>query len=1388
MNRARFQWIRSDFAMSISKRIANNILLNRVTIIMSATCSPQEMLAAGGPEWLAFMKFCKDDTGFDRFLSDLEQFVEGNLTYSLLFSKDFFDKAEIAGCSPSGKLVSNAFVRDLLNLHFGVKYKTNLVVASGINLEAASLNCGIPLNQFLGTRNKQTRFRASVSMVCAVLNYVLANAGHGLDWTGSHFDERIVPDEKFKANLKKVHTYMTSMCKSKVTNKDVFLAQHFDPTEFFLQSYTPRPRKTAIEVTEPSDHGPIVIEPRRSDRIPPNCNRPVEIYRIESRKAKLALLRERQKLRLINSKSKYGEYNKVKIWRTTFKSKNDQITKLKQKVEAMEEQYSELLSGKIVELDDKYKADIEKLQSVIASHEALLESKEAKISDLKSNYAKLKSEYDFEMDRSFRELDEISEKLNGQDIDSVLDGLKESFADEFPQVKMRETLKKINPIVMKTLAMLRISVGISLRKCVISLVLVGNHCFGQKWVLPNSKDFDNKSRGERCLPPTKDRNEIRTVKLHQEDKSKLQNTAPAISFIKSSIETLLEPASYGSIFTEVKNAIHGTIGVDHYVEHRQKYQTQNIITYTENSEGLKSVNYRCLGLTNVFDTSGGSTSKQLQRQIQLGAILSSPSADADDILNSLTTILKKLKFANTDAASNMKSAMSDLDKWRKEMTGSSEELIWLHCNAHLIPALDLGTEKALMAVEKVMDMKQAVCSDINKSFFKPADSIVFTIFYALASNVGPSAKNQEWSSKVQFHAFLKSKGEKINRFFDPLSSRFGKNIEMGMIIAYNFKYLTEFFERTYMPNKMFKVCEIYLTECPMLYEISISMALLYYHLLGPFKVACGAEVNFGFKNLTHAQLLVFYKKFVVTIDSLTSDPSPMLNLAALPVVLEFGLNSFPRAHLDIIDYVMQEIRENDSINLEMIKKILRLICEEYLIAIHRQAGQFYLDDDCLVGKLLDADPTALDGVPGVALPAEHSVANARKTYQMFKNASTRTHSNFQMINSAPFYRDFCSMSAQEIENFVRKLRKSDQIGIYKKFYTQMKEEEKQGLQKSLEILLKKRDVFAQKRTKLCAAVKEHDGPFLSPEEVDKFTLEFKDSSEQLLKVIKSEVKYQQVVINNRNLDADLFKGKHKDHATGKFVAVKVDKMISNLKELVSPTSDTVTFAQCNLNELGSKLEEHHKLLQTYPHRQSVHLQPCKDLTDPSADPVNLPSLVVEKANTGEFNEGQGIGEVVTFNDESTLYITAFFVGEQFDWYPGIVTKTIQSKSCVDCARLFGKPKKSDKDKKCFRVKFLVPTEDEMVFTMSDTTEYHIHPLQLLETPVIEYGTLLSGDLSLVYSVKNAKDIDASMKKNSFYIANQSASNSSKSSFDSHQDFGDKDSVENPQTRKRRKLT
>ena len=253
---------------------------------------------------------------------------------------------------------------------------------------------------------------------------------------------------------------------------------------------------------------------------------------------------------------------------------------------------------------------------------------------------------------------------------------------------------------------------------------------------------------------------------------------------------ILEPAAFSSIFTELKNSEYCTLGADHYAEQRHKFQTQNITTCSVDGQGNKAARYRSLGLNNVYDTCGDQTYHHVQRLVQLAAILTAKLEDAFDIEASLSEILSKVKFAVTDGALNMKAAMEKFGDWRKDITGSSEELVWIHCNAHVIPALDSGTESA--AIEKIVDIRQSVTFDFNKSFIKPSESIIFTIFYALFNNIGPSSKSQDWSCKIQYNAFLKYKGEKEYRFFDPRSSRFGKNVEMGMILAYNFKYLVEF--------------------------------------------------------------------------------------------------------------------------------------------------------------------------------------------------------------------------------------------------------------------------------------------------------------------------------------------------------------------------------------------------------------------------------------------------------------------------------------------------------------------------------------------------------------------------------------------------------------------
>ena len=153
-------------------------------------------------------------------------------------------------------------------------------------------------------------------------------------------------------------------------------------------------------------------------------------------------------------------------------------------------------------------------------------------------------------------------------------------------------------------------------------------------------------------------------------------------------------------------------------------------------------------------------------------------------------------------------------------------------------------------------------------------------------------------------------------------------------------------------------------------------------------------------------------------------------------------------------------------NFPVIKQVLKLVCEQYLIALHRQVGKFYLETGSIVEKILKNNPTALDGVPKTQLAAEHSVANGRRANREHSNSSTRTISNFQMIRSIPFYNEYVGMSNDNIKSFVSTLKKSEQMRIYRNLYAHMAEEEKQGCHETYINLVNKRDMFAQKRSAL----------------------------------------------------------------------------------------------------------------------------------------------------------------------------------------------------------------------------------------------------------------------------------------------------------------------------------
>ena len=181
---------------------------------------------------------------------------------------------------------------------------------------------------------------------------------------------------------------------------------------------------------------------------------------------------------------------------------------------------------------------------IIAGLRGVLESKSTELDSLRTKYTNLRADHEHESGLFTHEREDLLCLLEPEGIDNLasLDSLDSLLEQEFPEVHLRSSVRKINPLVLKTFVVLRIALSLSLRKCVLALVLVGNNMFNQKW-RPSGKEFYTNNRIMKfCLPS-----------MQNTDESKVDhNSAPSISYIKSSVENILEPKALKSICEKVK--------------------------------------------------------------------------------------------------------------------------------------------------------------------------------------------------------------------------------------------------------------------------------------------------------------------------------------------------------------------------------------------------------------------------------------------------------------------------------------------------------------------------------------------------------------------------------------------------------------------------------------------------------------------------------------------------------------------------------------------------------------------------------------------------------------------------------------------------------------------
>ena len=974
---------------------------------------------------------------------------------------------------------------------------------------------------------------------------------------------------------------------------------------------------------------------------------------------------------------------------------------------------------------------------------------------------------------------------------------------DMKQIPMRTSRKNINPSIIIAISILRMIGNCSLEKTLQTLVLLGNLVFGQCWVL--GSDISGSKSRQRSIVPEKhvSKSNIASAShstneafdLLSSDASQAVNdlkefdtksknskrkmhkithqTAPVQSYIRKIEHSLLTPLALQSVAQELKdpNLLTSTLMYDGCSIKKGKALTVGVVNAIKDPEtGDITSHYRNIGVETMISSGTDSTFRAVTSTMRNIAVLDSSSAGTSEVRDSLKESFTKINHVVADLGPEMKPTAKLLSEFKQNSLGHTTGLTYIHCNAHVCPALDTAIDLQLREIEKMLELQDHVSKNFNSNFFTLKQSNTCTMLYAFFRMLGTAvADDQTWSCMKEFNIYLNTIGEPSETFFNPKISRFAKESEMCFILAYNYESVSNFLSSVLRENKVFKACSLYI-KCPYFREILTSISLLFYHIYAPFLVAVGAETMFGHKVLTHGQFLSYYPKLKEDLKHLTTDASPFLSKARLTHLSEFPqLTTINKAvYRQMTDKIFCDLQKLDA---NVMKGILTLICEEWLIVIHRQVEEFYGGPDSIVGKAVAANPEIMNHTPVTSLACEHSVGVLRQTYHRGPMSKIETLAQFQMIKNSRFFRNLLK-GRISVEMFGKMMALARTSGTFK-LYLQHKQDDNARVHQeriaALRALRKNRTKSHERKANLTNLVKGHGGPCMNPHDVDDLVNRYKNEDPQILmKLMWLEIKYQKTFIfceeNNRDGIEALFRKQRYIEIGGvkKCVQLPLEEKISNLKAILQGHTedgyDQVELTIVPADLFIRRVSERHSAMKLRMHRP-----------EPGSEPES--QIHYRYLNNSFYSDLMNMRYIAVYYDEE---------GEDQKWYPGRIEKTNSSATCDQC-KTFQLPECNDNFEHCFEVTFMnilkskkkiskkgvglssrcSTSESEWEFS-SDLT-YHVPVCQIIACKVqlkpvqdIVVGSASSKSnkrtrQKQTYIIENAHDIDEFLKCNVLYM-------------------------------------
>ena len=510
--------------------------------------------------------------------------------------------------------------------------------------------------------------------------------------------------------------------------------------------------------------------------------------------------------------------------------------------------------------------------------------------------------------------------------------------------------------------------------------------------------------------------------------------------------------------------------------------------------------------------------------------------DEDETEKSFKAMLTNMTGLMSDRASVMKSFGRKLNETRQKELGQTDNLEFLHCNAHFLLGLSTASEKTLSSVEKEIgeDLGRDKLTQFATRFRGSSENSTSRYIRTACDCLGPRG-DEKSGCRDAWEAFC-DMTDRRSCVSSYRSNRFNNYFQAGAALHYHREDINSFFNN-YLPGGNLKLQSVH-ADCKSdtIDEFMVAIGILYYRVTGPYWQLIASQTKYlDFYQYAQKMLNAFREWATDAKTLLQKDSPPLFEKFVLPETNE-----------------MKSLFTLPDNRLSRVKSALEQLCAAFATVTERQLADF-LDGGCYSNVQDPERREKMDHCLLTNLIGEACFGDLDFSIFKRRNASLHHHSTVNMLKrnrtvsvwlsnkSEEEQRCLLDMSAKKAP-ILREKHKQMQKDVVEK-RKEILEENRRKREEKLDAALKRKQAVAQE-------VKDHGGPCLSSRDVDELlttlSARAKGGKTSVTEAVKSEIRYQQLVmgVSRRQLK----------------LSAPLDELVTNLKTFLDEVN-----GKCNIN-------------------------------------------------------------------------------------------------------------------------------------------------------------------------------------------------------------------------------